>query len=349
MDKRCVTLAVLVWISVVSASSLVAQTETDGWPVPRTADGRPDLSGVWDFRTLTPLQRPQDQEARLTEEEAVAREQGEDESYARANAPSEIRTEPLPAGQDVGGYNRYWLDQGARVVDDRRTSLIVDPSTGRVPELKPGALRQVGSLQKDIPGERPVRYRTGGIGADGPEDRGIAERCIVGFNSGPPILPLPGSYNQNFQLFQPRAHVAILTEMVHEARIISLDGRPPLPRSVRQWLGDGRGHWDGDTLVIETTNFSNLVPSFNTGLLEALGTGTTAHLTERFTRIDFDTLRYEFTVTDPDTFTQPFSGVLQIQRGDVPVFEYACHEGNYGMINLLSGARQQELVERAAR
>ena len=251
MEKRCVTLAVLVWISVVSASSLVAQTETDGWPVPRTADGRPDLSGVWDFQTLTPLQRPQEQEARLTEEEAVAREQGADESYARANAPSEIRTEPLPAGQDVGGYNRYWLDQGARVVDDRRTSLIVDPSTGRVPELKPGALRQVGSLQKDIPGEHPVRYRTGGIGADGPEDRGIAERCIVGFNSGPPILPLPGSYNQNFQLFQTRAHVAILTEMVHEARIIPLDGRPPLPRSVRQWLGDGRGHWDGDTLVID--------------------------------------------------------------------------------------------------
>ena len=341
MDKRSIALAVLVLGFAAYAPGLIAQTQTDGWPVPRMADGRPDLSGVWDFRTMTPLQRPADQEkAVLTKEEATALEQGAAESYARSNAPSEIRTEPLPAGQDVGGYNRYWLDSGARVVDDRRTSLIVDPPTGRVPELRPGALRQVGSLQKDIPGERPVRYRTGGIGADGPEDRGVAERCIAGFNSGPPILP--GGYNQNFQLFQTRDYVAVLTEMVHEARIIPLDGRPRLNGAVRQWLGDGRGHWDGETLVIETTNFSDLVPSFNAGFFTALGTGATVHLTERFTRVDFDTLRYEFTVTDTDTFTQPFTGVLQIQRGEVPVFEYACHEGNYGMENLLSGAREAE-------
>ena len=341
MGSRSIALAILVLGMAASPPHAPAQSQTDAWPIPRTADGRPVLSAVWDFRTMTPLQRPEDQDkAVLTAEEAAAIEQAATESVARADAPSEVRTDPLPAGEPVGGYNRFWLDRGARVVGDRRTSLIVDPPTGRVPDLQPGVLRQVGGLQQDIPGERPVRYRTGGIGADGPEDRGLAERCLVGFNSGPPLLP--GGYNQNFQLFQTDDQVAILTEMVHETRVIPLDGRPPLSGAVRQWLGDGRGYWDGDTLVVETTNFSDLVPSFNAGFFVALGTGTTAHLTERFTRIDFDTLRYEFTITDSDTFTQPLTGVLQMQRSEVPVFEYACHEGNYGMQNLLSGARMAE-------
>jgi|TARA_B100001971_G_scaffold172344_1_gene164937 hypothetical protein len=323
-----------------------AQTRAADWDVPRTADGQPDLQGVWDFRTMTPLQRPRDQEkAVLTEEEAAELEQRAAERVARADAPSEVRAEPLPAGQPVGGYNNFWLDRGGRVVEDRRTALIVDLPTGRVPELQSGAIRQVGSLGEDLPSQRPVRYRSGGIYPDGPEDRGVSERCIVGFNSGPPLLP--GGYNQNIQLFQTPDHVVVLSEMVHEVRIVPLDGRPHVPDSVRQWLGDGRGYWDGDTLVIESQNFSDQVASFNAGFTTALGTGTTLHLTGRFTRVDEDTLRYEFTVDDPDTFTQPISGVLQLQQGTQPLFEYACHEGNYGMRNSLSGARAAELDELA--
>ena len=343
MSMRQMALAVFALSIAFNPSHAAAQSKTDGWPVPRTTEGRPDLSGVWDFRTMTPLQRPEDQDkAVLTEEEAADLKLRAATRVARADAPSEVRTETLPAGQPVGGYNRFWLDRGARVVNDRRTSLIIDPPTGRVPELQPNVLRQVGSLLEDLPGERPVRYRTGGIGADGPEDRGVAERCILGFNSGPPILP--GAYNQNLQLFQTRDYVAILTEMVHEIRIIPLDARPHITGVVRQWLGDGRGYWDGDTLVIETRNFSDRVPSFNAGFFVALGTGTTLHLTERFTMVDFDTLHYEFTVKDPETFTEPFTGALQMQKGKVPIFEYACHEGNYGMENLLSGARMAEFA-----
>ena len=343
MNVRRIAVGSLVLGLTLAPSLAGAQTRSDGWTVPRTADGQPNLGGVWDFRTMTPLQRPQDQEnAVLTEEEVAELEQRAAGRVARADAPSEVRTEPLPAGEPVGGYNRFWLDRGGRVVDDRRTSLIIDPPTGRVPDLQPGALRQVGSLSEDLPAERPVRYRSGGIYPNGPEDRGVSERCIVGFNSGPPLLP--GGYNQNIQLFQTRDHVVVLSEMVHEARIVPLDGRPHLPNTVRQWLGDGRGYWDGDTLVIETENLSDQVAGFNAGFTTALGTGATVRLTERFTRVDADTLRYEFTVVDPDTFTQPITGVLQLQQGTSPLFEYACHEGNYGMRNALSGARMAEKV-----
>ena len=346
MKVRHIAAASLV-LSVVSmtlGSTLAsAQTGSNGWTVPRTADGRPDLGGVWDFRTMTPLQRPRDQDkATLTEEEVAELEHAADERVARSDAPSEVRTELLPAGEPVGGYNRFWLDRGGRVVDDRRTSLIVDPPNGRVPELQPGARRQIGSLGEDLPSERPVLYRSGGIYPDGPEDRGVSERCIVGFNSGPPLLP--GGYNQNIQLFQTPDHVVILSEMVHEARIVPMDRRPHLPNTVLQWLGDGRGYWDGDTLVVETQNLSDQVAGFNAGFTVALGSGATVHLTERFTRVNEDTLRYEFTVIDPSTFRQPIRGVLQLQQGTSPLYEYACHEGNYGMLNSLTGARREELA-----
>ena len=323
------------------ALSLVFVPSLAGAQAPRTADDRPNLTGVWDFRTMTPLQRPRNQEREtITEEEAAQIEQRAAEAAIRADAPSEVRTEPLPAGQPVGGYNNFWFDRGARVVEDRRTSLIVDPPTGRLPELTDGAIEQIGSLGADVAGARPVRYRVGGIGADGPEDRGLAERCLLGFNAGPPILP--AGYNQNFQIFQTPDHVAILNEMVHDVRIIPLDRRPHLPDDVSQWLGDGRGYWDGDTLVVETRNFSDRVASFNSSVTTALGTGDTLNLTERFTRVDDDTLLYEFTVDDPATLSEPVTGVLQMQIGAAPMFEYACHEGNYGMLNLLSGARQEE-------
>ena len=245
-------------------------------------------------------------------------------------------------GGTIGAYNAFWFDLGTNVVASRQTSLIVDPPDGRLPPLVEGATRQVGSLTRDVPGERPVRYRSGGIGLDGPEDRALAERCLLGFNSGPPMMP--SGYNNNIQLFQTAEHVVILNEMVHDARSIPLDGRPHLD-GIRQWMGDPRGHWDGDTLVVESRNFTNMTSSFAPGATSGLGTGDTLHLTERFTRLDEDTLLYEYTVNDPSTFTQPFTVALPMQRLDLPIFEYACHEGNYGLLNILRGAREDEAAE----
>ncbi len=319
-----------------------AQQSAGAWTAPRTADGQPDLQGVWDFRTLTPLQRPEDraEQSVLTPEEAAEIEANAVQSAIDADAPSEVRTEPLPAGGNVGAYNNFWFDRGAGVVDDHRTSLIVDPPDGRVPAARPGVSQQGGSATEDVPAARPVRFRVGGIGTDGPEDRGLAERCLIGFNTGPPIVP--AGYNQNLQLFQAPGYVAILNEMVHDTRIVPLDGRPHLPDDIRQWMGDARGYWDGDTLVVETSNFTDKTASFNPSVVSAVGSGTTLRLTERFSRVDDDTLLYEYTVDDPTTFTQAFTVALPMKRGGAPMFEYACHEGNYGLLNMLAGARAEE-------
>ena len=311
------------------------------WLTPRTADGHPDLQGVWDFRTLTPLQRPTDRgdQAVLTEEEAAEIEAQAVQRAIDADQPTEVRTEPLPVGAPVGGYNNFWFDRGAGVVDGNRTSLIVSPDDGRVPSLQPGVEMVTLSLGEDIPGTRPVRVRAAGIGADHWEDRGLAERCLLGFNSGPPIVP--AGYNQNLQIFQTANHVVILHEMVHDARIVPLDGRPHLPDGMRQWMGDSRGYWDGDTLVVESRNYTDKTSSFSPSVTMAAGEGTTLHLTERFTRVTDDTLLYEFTVDDSVTFTAPIVAQIPMKRGNA-MFEYACHEGNYGLPNILAGARQEE-------
>ena len=259
-----------------------------------------------------------------------------------------MRTEPLPAGgvgaergRRVGGYNDFWLDYGTNIIGDRRTALIVDPADGRLPALTPEGerLRQVGSLAEDLPIEHPVRVRSAGTGADQPEDRGLAERCLLGFNSGPPMMP--SGYN-NMQLFQTPDHVVILNEMVNDARIIPLDGRPHLPETVRQWMGDSRGHWEGDTLVVVRKNRMEKTCSFDPSATQAIGTGLTVTLTERFTRVDEETLLYEYTVDDPAIFARPFTVALPMRRNPEPIFEYACHEGNYGLLNILSGARAED-------
>ena len=335
MTRRILIVPVLLAMGVTAAG---AQTTFEA---PRLPDGKPDLQGVWDFRTLTPLQRPEDQADKLvltTEEAAEVASQAAARTAA-ANAPSEVRTEPLPVGGNIGAYNSYWVDQGARIVDDQRTSLIVDTPDGRLPALQPGIELDVLSLGEDLPGVRPVRVRAAGIGADSYEDRGLSERCLLGFNSGPPIVP--AGYNQNIQLFQTSDHIVILHEMVHDARIVPLDGRDPLPDTVRQWMGSSRGYWDGDTLVVETTNFTGKTASFNPSVSTAAGSGTTLHLIERFRRVADDTLLYEYTVDDSATFTRPFTAVLPMKRGEA-MFEYACHEGNYGLFNMLSGARVEE-------
>ena len=319
------------------AASVYAQSTS---ALPRLSDGKPNLQGIWDFRTLTPLQRPQEQDnAVLSVEEAA---EIEARSAARTNqafAPSDVREEPLPAGGDVGAYNQYWVDQGAGVVGDKRTSLITDPPSGRVPMLQPGQQMVELSLNEDRSGSRPVRVRAAGIGADSYEDRGLAERCLLGFNSGPPIVP--AGYNQNIQIFQTLDHVVILHEMVHDARVVPLDGRGHLPDDLRQWMGDSRGRWEGDVLVVETTNFTHKTASFNPSVATGVGDGTSLYLTERFSLVDGDTLQYEFTVDDLKTFTGPFTAILPMKRGE-GMYEYACHECNYGLLNILAGAREEE-------
>ncbi len=302
-----------------------------------TPDGQPDLQGVWNFSTITPLERPEElaDKAFLTAEEAAELEQ--QTAAGRVDAP--------PPPGCPGGYNQFWFDPGTEVVSDRRTSLVVDPPDGRLPALQPGVpqgamLPDDGSVVAP-PEARPVRFRAGGVGMDGPEDRGLAERCLLGFNTGPPMLP-SGFYNDYMQLFQGPDHVVILNEMVHDARIVPLDSRPHLPDGVRQWMGSSRGHWEGNTLVVITTNFTDRTSAFNTSVISGVGTGETLHLVERCTRVDADTLLYEFTVDDPATYTRPFTVAVPMTRSDAPVFEYACHEGNYGLLNILRGARAEE-------
>jgi hypothetical protein len=316
--------------------------------IPRTPDGKADLQGFWDFRTLTPLERPASQanKAFLTEDEAKALQQQNNDRRARAAAASDPRTAPRAPGggsQAVGAYNDFWIDGGVTVVGDRRTSLIVDPEDGRLPAVQPGAPRQTGSLMEDLQLQPPIRLLATGARADGPEHRGLSERCLVGFNAGPPMLP--SAYNNHMQIVQTSDYVMILNEMNHDARIIPVTGRPALPASLRQWAGVSRGSWDRDTLVVKTTNFTDKTPSFSPTLASAVGTGTTLTLTERFSRSDANTLLYEFTVDDPVTFARPFSAVVPMQKSDEPVYEYACHEGNYGLLNVLRGARAEDAAQ----
>ena len=289
--------------------------------MPRTAWGEPDLQGVWDFRTLTPLQRPEDSgdKAFLTAEEAAEREQAEVDRNISLWEQAPRTTE---AGGNVGGYNNFWMDRGTRVIETLRTSLIIDPPNGRLPEL----------TEK---GEARARINRGSFTVEFPEsyaDLNSYDRCIQGFNAGPPITP--AAYNQNVQIFQTPDRLVMLTEMVHTARIIPLDGQPHLDDRVQQWSGDSRGHWEGDTLVVETKNFAE----------KRAWRGSTDNMTlvERFRRLDADTLEYEYTVTDLDNWKAPWTVNLPMVRSDLPVFEYACHEGNYAMPNILAGARALE-------
>ncbi len=319
--------ALIMTLAVLLPAAAVAQS-TDA---PRTAWGDPDLGGVWDYWTFTPLERPEElaDRATLTVEEAAVVAQ-------EANAEALARDLAAPPGSPGGYSQAVWTDR-ARATALTQTALIVDPPNGRIPPLTPEAeAREDARLAGD---GQPVRIRVGGYGTAGPEERGLAERCLLGFSTGPPLLP--GGYNNNVQVFQTPDAVVLLIEMNHDVRVVSLDGRPALTDGIRQWMGSSRGRWEGDTLVIDTRNFTDRTASFAlTGL--ALGSAGELHLEERFTRVDADTLLYEFTVNDPASFTRSFSGRLPMNRSDLPLYEYACHEGNYGMENLLRGARAEE-------
>ncbi len=298
---------------------------------PRTPWGDPDLQGIWDYWTFTPLERPDEfaDRDRLTAEETA-------EVARRSHAAALARDAPPPPGQ-VGAYSQaVWTDR-ARATALTQPSLLVDPPDGRLPALTAGAQQRAEA--HSAAGGYPVRLRVGGLNEDGPEARGAAERCLLGFSTGPPMLP--AGYNNNVQVFQAPGYVVLLNEMVHDARVVPVDGRDALPSGIRQWMGSSRGHWDGDTLVVETTNFTGGTGSFNTSFV-SWGSAENLRLVERFTRVDADTMRYEFTVDDPTTWTVPFSGRFPMNLSDQPLYEYACHEGNHGMFNLLSGARAEE-------
>ena len=299
------------------------QAQEEAYAAPRTEWGQPDLQGVWNFSSFIPLERPAffgDKEF-LTEQEITA-----------LAAQTEAGLEAIN-NIGVGGYNTFWVEMGGD--RDNRTSLITYPENGRLPESVEGVPVQVGGLGPDEPGTRPVRMVVGGIAKDGPEDRGLSERCIVGFNAGPPFTP--NLYNNNVQIIQNRDTVVIMTEMVHDARIVPLDGRDYVSDTIRQWSGDSRGHWEDNTLVVQTRNFNGLTQSFG-----VYGTAENKFLTERFTRVGPYTVEYEFTVDDPSTFKQKFTAVVPMAKVDGLMYEYACHEGNYGMMNTLRGARMEE-------
>ena len=328
ISRESLVVAVAVVLTFLGGPMLV-----QGQEVSRTAWGDPDLNGVWDFRTLTPFERPEDlaDQEFFTEEEAAQFE-------ANRLAEFEVRDDQEPA-DIVGNYNQFWFDPGDQVSATNQTSLVIDPPSGRVPALVSVAQAKVDALREHREGIDPHAPTYGGF----VDDLGggmFAVRCILGFNSGPPMTP--GGYNQNVQLFQTPAHVVLLNEMVHSSRVIPLDGREHISDNVRQWMGDSRGHWEGNTLVVETTNFLRET-SFRNGV-----TTSDLKLVEKFTRTDAGTLLYDVTVEDPNTWSRPWSYRIPMRANDMPIFEYACHEGNYGLENILAGAREKEAAMDAA-
>src|SRR5580765_4489234 len=280
---------------------------------PRTPDGKPNLAGIYSFSTITPLQRPDTLggKATLSDEEAAAFEASENTRLNR-DLFDPIKGQPSAgyAPRDQGGvlsYNEFWYERGSRLTRDKRTSLIVDPPSGTIPFTEAARRRNAERTQ----------LSNSGLG-NSYEDRTLADRCLIGFNSGPPMVP--GAYNNNLQIVQAPGYVVIINEMVHNARIIPTDGRPHT--KLRQWTGDSRGRWEGDTLVVETINFRR----------ETSLQGSTAdtRVIERFTRAG-DDIKYEFNVSDPKSYIRPWSAMVPMSRIPGPLFEYACHEGNYAL------------------
>lgn len=287
----------------------------------RTPDGHPDLQGVWNNSTLTPLERLSEfaDKPTITEAEATA--------YEKQNLTQNNRDRRDGGAEaDVGrAYNELFFDRGDKLVrigGTIRTGMIIDPPDGKIPPPTPEAQKKMEAMRAY------ARLHP----ADTPRDRSLAERCVYWATSGPPMLP--GPYNNLYQIVQTPHYVMIMSEMIHEVRVIPLNGRPHLPSTVRKWMGDSVGHWEGDTLVVDTTNFN--------GKTRFRGSDENLHLIERFTRTDANTIDYKFTVDDPTAFTRPWTAELAFNAASGPIYEYACHEGNYALVDILSGARAEE-------
>jgi len=322
--------------TLLTASALVnsgfAVAADSAWKAPRTPWGTPDLQGTWTNASLTSLERDGmfPLPANMTEAQAQAFERNN--AFAQMSREDAKPTDPnakAEASADPGGYNAFWLDPGtklARVKGEPRTSFIVEPDTGKIPYSPAGA--------------KALADARASITFDGPEVRALGERCIVGFGStsGPPMLP--DVYNNNYQIVQTKDHVMIMVEMVHDARIVRIGGKH-MPSNITPWMGDSIGRWDGDTLVVETTNL-HPGQKAHYGIKQRFYLPPTAKVTERFTRVAQDQLLYEFVVEDKAAYTQPWKGQVPMIATKDMIYEYACHEGNYALPGILAGAREQE-------
>ena len=341
MSNRVALLVVLLGVAAasVAVSSAAAQTravDAGKWEVPRTPDGHPDLQGNWTNSTLTPFERAEGVGPAYTWEEVEEIERPTGDCPPNPGSVACGRT--ARTGSDAARlsgqeYNEVYWERGTRVAvvnGEPRTSLVTRPANGRVPALVPEAERRIQS-------SRDLRSQFGEY--DHPELRPFAERCILfGSPMGPPMIPV-GAYNANYVIVQTADHVMIMSEMVHDVRIIRLGEPNPLPANVRPWFGDSWGRWEGDALVVETTNIN---PSQS---LRGVPPSEHMSVTERFTRVDEETILYEFTVVDPGNYTQPWGGEIPIRKLDAQLYEYACHEGNYSLAGILSGARYRERTD----
>jgi hypothetical protein len=337
-------------VLVCAAAGVAVHGQIKNTAIPRMADGKPDLTGVYDLATMTPLERPSNMPAVMSDDEAAKLEKAEAARNAALDGSIAGDRRPPPKGGDgsvgaagnVGGYNNFWLDRGGQynIVDgQRRTSIVMDPPEGRVPALTADARqRQISRLAQFRPTSDQTESSDPGLepaGAyDDPERRPLGERCLLGFGStsGPPVLP-NYFYNNLHQIVQTPDSIMILTEMVHDVRVVRMNAKH-LPPTIRKWLGDSIGWWEGDTLVVETTNFTDKT--------RYRGATPDLKVTERFTRVDAKNLKYRFTIEDPATWSKPWTGEYTWPSTTERIFEYACHEGNYAMENILKGARLRE-------
>jgi hypothetical protein len=317
------------------AAGQASTTAADTWTVGRTPDGQPDLQGIWVNNNATPLERPAALAGKefLTDDEVAAMKERAALLFANDAGDAAFGEEVFEAvvaeapdfsssDTETGNYNQFWVVERDF---DNRTSLVVDPPDGRLPALTPEAEERADAL-------KVIRERI----PEGPEDKPLGTRCIT-FS----VPSLIAGYNSYYHLLQTPGYVVILMEMIHDVRIIPLDGRPHIGEDIRQWHGDSRGRWEGDTLVIETTNYS---PKS-----DFKGSSENLHVIERFTRVGPNRINYEFTIEDPTTWTSDWTAMIPLKKSEDAIFEYACHEGNYGMPNLLAGARAQEKAAAEAR
>jgi hypothetical protein len=325
---RCMSRGFCLSIALTLFAAVSAVAQNTNWKPLRMPDGHPDLQGIWTNATLTPLQRPADLADKqfFSEQEAAAYER----QRIQQNDVDRVDGERGPADLARRAYNNFWFERGTHIVKSRRTSLIVDPPDGKIPPLTAEAQKRSDNFRAQQ-AQHP---------SDGPEDRLLTERCILFGAAGPPMLPEP--YNSNYRIVQSPGYVTILVEMNHAVRIIPLDRRPHLSKDVLQWTGDSRGHWEGDTLVVETVNFKfNDQSRFGVGYLNGMS-DQNLRVVEQFARSDADTLIYRATITDPTVYTRPWTVEISMTRHPGPILEYACNEGNYGMSGILSGARAEE-------